>query len=280
MKRPTVVDAYSPERLKKTHCLFSVIQYSPDVTRGEFINIGIAIRDPENVEQNTICLTKDWTRVQWPDPQADIPMLCGLEEEWQHEVRRSADFIDFLVDGSSGSLQLTTPKGCLVGDKQSYVELLMQTYVDPAGRSPSGVAARSLLYREMRSYLENRGLWREMTTDLRTSLYTHPGNPLRIDCGYKTVKKLHCIHAVSLLTQSDDAIQLAFAAEALRAGVLRVDGLSLDLMAIVESPSPRVSGEVQDRYSFYLEMMTEAGICAVPLVDIARVEARVLSEVA
>ena len=85
----------------------------------------------------------------------------------------------------------------------------------------------------MRTHFEAAGVWTLMRKQIAAADYTRPGDPLRIDCGYRNgVVKM--FQAISLETDADEAKLLAFAAQGLRDGVERVDKAELELTAIIE----------------------------------------------
>ena len=73
-----------------------------------------------------------------------------------------------------------------------------------------------------------------MRKQIAAADYTRPGDPLRIDCGYRPNGVLRMFQAISLETDADDAKLLAFSALGLIAGVKRVEDADLELTAIVE----------------------------------------------
>jgi hypothetical protein len=107
--------------------------------------------------------------------------------------------------------------------------------------------------------------------------YTHPGDPLKIDCGYRPNGVIKFFHAVPLSTGADTAKILAFSYPLLRDGVARVDGWKTELTAIVEPDLQREDQEI----SFALEMLQNnaiqvAGTDELPrLAEAARRELRV-----
>ena len=118
-----------------------------------------------------------------------------------------------------------------------------------------------------------------MRKRIAASLYTQPGDPLKLDCGYRADASANGIirmfQAVSLEGDVDGAKGLAWAASQLRDGVRRVEGADLELTAIVE-PLRAVSAsddenETTDRYRFGVEAMEREAIRVVTLSDLARV---------
>lgn len=266
---------------KIDRCLFSVIQFIPDLLRGEFVNIGIVIQNTELSEQNAVCFTHDWSRVQLLDPGVDIAMLASLEAEWQDALRESETFIDVLSECNSGCVQLTQPKAFMRVNSFSHMDYLMRAYVlhtcVPSRKTP---VVRNSIYWQVRSLLDQQGIWQSMTTDLRASRYTHSGNPLVLDCGYKTAEVLHCIQTVIILDDNNHGIVLANSASSLRAGVQKLEGVSFVLTAVVDPPPRKSSKKDIDQYHYNVDLMEESGIQIVPVADIGTLASQLLSQVA
>jgi hypothetical protein len=85
----------------------------------------------------------------------------------------------------------------------------------------------------MRHRFEDAGVWEIMSKKIAASQYTFPGDPLKIDCGYRN-GLVKMFHAVSLDSGVDDAKLLCFAAPALFKGVKELEKLDLELTAITE----------------------------------------------
>ena len=117
-----------------------------------------------------------------------------------------------------------------------------------------------------------------MRKRIAASAYTRPGDPLRIDCGYRPGYTqgpggtIRMFQAVSLDGDLEAAKVLSFGVERLREGVGRVEGATLDLSAIVE-PLRAVGEESEaiDRYRFGVETMEERQIRVLTVADLGRV---------
>ena len=113
----------------------------------------------------------------------------------------------------------------------------------------------------MRTRFEEAGVWTLMRKHIAASIYTKPGDPLRIDCGYRN-SKMKMFQAISLEAGVDEAKLLAFTAPRLIDGVERVDKTELELTAIVESIGwPEGDNEPDEerslRYDYAGETMEE-----------------------
>jgi hypothetical protein len=223
---------------ERTQCEFQLIRYVPDPVRNEFVNIGVLLRSAAGGE-SLLRFTRDWSRVRCLDPDADIQMLEALEIEVAQRLQsQAADHprpIRALLEASlSNGIQITEAKGHLAETFLAGLDDLMRLHVDPPRRERTHRrAGRAALVGAMRTRFEEAGVWALMRKQIAAAEYTRPGDPLRIDCGYRNgVVKM--FQAISLESNADDAKLLAFAAPRLRAGVMRQEQADLLLTAIVE----------------------------------------------
>jgi hypothetical protein len=267
-----------PDRIP---CEFFLIRYVPDPVKGEFTNIGVLLREagphaspaapPAHVR-----FTRDWTRVRCMDSDADIGLLEALEGEIAARLRLGAadtkPVIAMIEDTFSNSIQMTEPRACLAENIATELELLMRMYVEPLkvkrDRKRTGRAA---IASAMRTQFERAGVWALMRKRIAASMYTLPGDPMKIDCGYRPNGVIKMFHAVSLEADVEAAKVLAYSAPRLREGVTRVEQASLELTAVVE-PLRNISDEDEsaERYRFGVETMESQNIRVLTINDLAR----------
>ena len=96
--------------------------------------------------------------------------------------------------------------------------------------------------------------------------YTRPGDPLRVDCGYRN-GRVRLFHAVSLSGDTELAKGLAYSAAGLREGVRRLEGAELELTAVVE---PVAAVPDAEGYGFGVEVMESAGLRVLTVADLGR----------
>jgi hypothetical protein len=271
-------------------CEFFLIRYVPDVVKGEFTNIGVVLREAEGgvpdaakpgalkSEHAVVRFTRDWSRVRCMDADADIGLLEALEGEIAERLRMSASdpkpVLALLQDTLSNSVQISAPRASLAESMAAEMEQLMRMYVEPlkvkVERKRTGRAA---IAGAMRSEFERAGVWGLMRKRIAASLYTRPGDPMKIDCGYRPNGVIRMFQAVSLEGDVEAAKGLAYSAPQLREGVLRVESAKLELTAVVE-PLRAVSDiedEAMERYRFGVEAMERQEIRVVTVSDLARV---------
>jgi len=266
---------------QRLQCEFQLVRYVPDAVRNEFVHVGVLLRE-QNPESGAPALelrfTHDWRRVRCLHPDADTALLESIESEFRGRLRHDPDgkLKRILDEALSLNVQMTPPKAYLAESLPAGVEELMRLYVDPPRRDKlPRLSGRAAIQSMMREEFEHAGVWDLLRKRISASDYTRPGDPLRIDAGYRPNGIIRMFHAVSLEPGLDLAKVLAFSAGALRAGVERVEKAGLELTAIIE-PAARV-GAVDDdpdrlaMYRFGVETMEENQIRVLTTADMSRV---------
>lgn len=265
-------------------CEFQLLRYVPDPVRNEFVHIGVVLRehgDPDHVE---VRFTRDWRRARCLDPDVDTALLEALESDLKIRLREDGDgkLRRILGEALSLSLQMTEPKAYLAESVPAGMAELMRLYVDPPPRERlSTLRGRAALQAAMRTEFERAGVWDLMRKQIRAAQYTRPGDPLRIDAGYRPNGIIRMFHAVSLdsgmAAGVESAKVLAFSAASLREGVQRVENATLELTAIIE-PAAQLNArdteaERMELYRFGIETMEEHQIRVLTTTDLSRVAA-------
>jgi hypothetical protein len=260
-----------PERLP---CEFFLIRYVADPVKGEFTNIGVLLREAGQSAQAGspaayVRFTRDWGRVRCLDAGADIGLLEALEGEIAARLRPGAGaasstakpVVDLIEDTFSNTVQMSEGRACLAENIAAELELLMKMYVEPLKiKQDRRRTGRAAIATAMRTQFERAGVWALMRKRIAASLYTMPGDPMKIDCGYRPIGgvpgelvrgganggvpgelvrggangAIKMFHAVSLEADVEAAKVLAWSAPRLREGVARVEGATLELTAVVE----------------------------------------------
>lgn len=281
-------------------CEFQLLRYVPDAVRNEYVYIGAILREaapdapagaasagsgpaggeagaPMRVE---VRFTRDWRRVRCLDPEADTALLEGMESELKRRLAEEPNgkLRRILDESLSLNIQMTEPKAYLAESMPAGMEELMRLYVEPPARErATRVGGRAAIQTRMRSEFERAGVWDLLRKRIAAAAYTRPGDPLRIDLGYRPNGVIRMFHAVSFEPGLETAKVLAFSEAALRAGVGRVEKAELELTAIVE-PAARLGATDDDPerlalYRFGVETMEEHRIRVLTTSDLERVAA-------
>ncbi len=286
--------------IERRECEFQLLRYVPDAVRNECVHIGVILREAVGADKTgqagpgqagwgkdgagkvEVRFTRDWRRVRCLDPDADTELLEGMESELRRRLVADPDgrLMRILEESLSLNVQMTEPKAYLAESLPAGMEELMRLYVEPPPRERTPrLSGRAAIHARMRSEFESAGVWDLLRKKIAASEYTRPGDPLRIDVGYRPNGIVRMFHAVSLepgiATGLDVAKVLAFSAAALRAGVERVEKAELELTAVIE-PAARVGAtdeepERLELYRFGVETMEEHRIRVLTTSDMGRV---------
>ncbi|MGA3049354.1 MAG: DUF3037 domain-containing protein [Terracidiphilus sp.] len=273
-------------------CEFRLLRYVPDTVRNEYVHIGVILREQGSAEAAEVRFTRDWRRVRCLDPEADTALLEGMESELRRRFQAEPDgsLMKLLNESLSLNVQMTEAKAYLAESLPAGVEELMRLYVEPPPRERvPRLSGRAAIQARMRTEFERAGVWDLMRKRIAASEYTRPGDPLRIDAGYRPTGVSHLanknvtmdaqfirmFHAVSLEPGVEMAKVLAFSASGLRAGVERVEKAQLELTAVIE-PAARMGAtdeapERLEMYRFGVETMEEHQIRVLTTSDLGRV---------
>ncbi|PYY14449.1 MAG: DUF3037 domain-containing protein [Acidobacteria bacterium] len=255
-----------------TQCDFLLMRYVPDPFRNEFVNIGVLLLGRED-QFADVRFTHDWARVRCADPQADVDILEALESDIRQQLQSSAEsrkqIVYRLQDTLSNGLQLSEPSALLSESPTQDLERLAQTYLErPKLRRESRLGARQRIVGEMRNAFEVAGVWDSLNKKIKAAKYTHRGDPLRIDCGYRPNGVIRLFHAVSLAAEPDSAKVLAFSYPALSEGIAQVEDAKTDLTAIIEDGLNREDDAIQfaihtlERTSINVAPISQLGLLA------------------
>ena len=259
-------------------CEFHLLRYVPDAVRNEYVHIGVILREQGSREAAEVRFTRDWRRVRCLDPEADTALLEGMESELRRRFQAEPDgsLMRLLKESLSLSVQMTEGKAYLAESIPAGVEELMRLYVEPPPRERvPRLSGRAAIQARMRTEFEQAGVWELMRKRIAASEYTRPGDPLKIDVGYRPNGLIRMFHAVSLEPGVEMAKVLAFSSAALHEGVESVERAQLELTAVIE-PAARVGAtseepERLEMYRFGVETMEEHQIRVLTTSDLGRV---------
>ncbi len=261
----------------RTPCEFSLIRYVPDAVKNEFVNIGVVLRGQGEQPGVEVRFTRDWSRVRCFDPDADTAMLEALESEMLERLGAGgapAESMRRAMEESfSNAVQVTEPKACLAESLPMQMDQLMQLYVEKQRRRrETQRTGRQAVLGKLRAAFERAGVWELMGKRIAASRYTRPGDPLRIDCGYRPNGTIRMFHAVSLDADTEGAKSLAWSTPEMEAGVARVEKAILEMTAIVEPLREAAEDEEQvAQYRFGVETMERQRIRVLTTTDLPRV---------
>ena len=253
-------------------CEFFLLRYVPDAVKDEFVNIGVVVTGPAVNGKGVaeIRFTRDWQRVRCLDPAADIEMLEAMEDEVRAQLAEAGNrdaLLARMEDSFSNLVQLSPSKAVLTESPAEEVGRLAEMYLERLRPARERVAAgRQAIYHHMRDAFEQAGVWGLMRKRIAVEQYTHKGDPLKIDCGYRPNGMVKLFHAVSLATDVDAAKVLAFSYPQIAEGIGRLEKAKASLTAIVEDDLDRADEPI----AFALATLELGQIAVVPQSELAR----------
>jgi hypothetical protein len=254
---------------------FFLIRYVPDLSKGEFVNVGVVLLDQDSGFAD-VRFTRDWRRVRCLDPDADVEVLEALEGELRTVLRSAAELdrvflFQKLPDWASNALQLTPMQGVLTDSPVAEIGRLAEMYCESGRRAGRReMSGRQVIYQAMRSSFEQAGVWDLMRKRIPVAQYTHKGDPLKVDCGYRPNGVVHLFQAVSLATDVDSAKVLAFSYPQIQEGIARLEDAKTSLTAIVEDDLDRSDEAV----GFALDTFDKATILVASMSELPAIADR------
>src|SRR5271157_1700508 len=237
-------------------CEFFLLRYVPDVVKGEFVNVGVVLLENADGGPSTspgqaftgVRFTRDWRRARCLDPELDIALLESYESELRRLLEsRVPEIINYrgpmsrrewllaqMQQSFSGALELAPMSAVLTESPAAELGKLAQAYLESAARGRRLPAGRRVIFNTMRDAFEQAGVWELMLKNIEVARYTRKGDPLKIDCGYRTNGTIHLFHALSLATDVDSAKVLAFSYSDLREGLSIAEHAMPDMTTITE----------------------------------------------
>jgi hypothetical protein len=263
---------------EKKQCEFFLLRYVPDAVKDEFVNIGVVLVEAGGAPAGfaDVRFTADWSRVRCLDPAADVEMLEAAEAELRRGLSESGASRELLLkrinDSFSNTIQLSPVKACLAESPREELGRLAEMYLESRrGREEKtrAAAGRQAIFQSMRAAFEHAGVWRlpQMRKRISVAQYTRPGDPLKLDCGYRPNGVVKLFHAVSLATEVDSAKVLAFSFPLIAAGIRKKEKAKAELTAIVEDTLDRKDEAI----AFALATFKSSRIAVAPAADLPRI---------
>jgi hypothetical protein len=248
---------------------FFLLRYVPDAVKNEFVNIGVVLVEHDS-SYAEVRLTGDWRRVRCLDPNADIELLEGLERDIRTQLAKSdsrAQLITRLHDSFSNLVQVTEAKGCLGDEPALQLETLARMYLQTAGAGARReIGERQRIVTAMRGAFDQAGVWKLMRQDIRAAEYTHAGDPLKIDCGYRPNGVIKMFQGMALKNGIDAAKVLAFSYPQIEDGIKKKEAAGCNLTAVVEGDLDRGDEAV----AFALVMLEQSRIGVATVEEMPR----------
>jgi DUF3037 family protein len=259
-------------------CALFLVQYMPDLVRGEFMNLGVFLHCPE--EEYLGCLfTDDYRRIKRFHPQADLEFLREIQQDFEQQIDEHGDdlagYAAYLQKTFSNLVQVAPPRRCLLHDPQFEIHGLFERYVGPRAPAPEAEDTRLRIKQRLTSAFVHAGIWKKLDKRIPVSDWTHPGDPFTLDYGYRPTLiegkpngHVRFIHALSLKRDAELAKVLVYTLDHVR----RKE--PADLTAVVEGRA----GQGDEPAELCQRILEEGRVAIQPLAGVEAFAQSVRSE--
>jgi DUF3037 family protein len=255
-------------------CVYVILRYTPNLVRNEWVNIGVLLFDPASGERRLRLIEdqEEFARVRRLHPAADESLLRGLRDDLEDRLRDArhtavgGDWQKLLAkweDTLSNALQLAPQKGVFAEDLDAELERLYADHVAPQRAASRVGAAGSRAF--VRNYCAQvwklANLWGRLEKAVPVSEFTFPGDPMRIDYGYRRNGTRGFVQTLSVSRAPADCKLFAYTAARMAARA----PFATEFAAVTDVPL--VAGN--ERHAFVRETLRDAGIEPVPMEGFA-----------
>jgi len=263
---------------------YRVLRYTPNLVRDEWVNIGVLVFDEKTGERRLRMIeeAEEYARVRRLHPAADESLLRLLRNDLEDRFATAtelfrgngdvhtggsghADWLKLLGkwdDTLSNVLQLAQQKGVYANDLDAETERLYADHVAPQ-RGTARVGApgsRGVIRSYCAQVLRQARLWDRLQKGVRAEEFTFPGDPMRIDYGYRRNGTRGFVQTLSVTRTPADVKSLAYTVERIRNKVKSSEFTAVtDVHLLAEN----------ERHRFVQETLRDAGVEAVPMEGFA-----------
>lgn len=257
-----------PETNRNT-LTYRVLRYTPDLVRGEWVNIGILLQDPQKRRARARLIEEEseLVRVRRLHPGADEALLRALPTDFEAQLASAGDapgaWIEKLDSTLSNVIQFSPQKAVLAEDFDAELDRLYHDHVALPPRQGRGAAilenTRAWIRAKLSDVFRRHKILGNMQRGVKVDAFTQPGDPLRLDYAFRMNGTRGYVQALSLGRDPAQAKVLAYTAECIRAKQANSEFTAITEMA--------PSGE-NSRHQFIVRLFDEQKIAIVPLPQV------------
>jgi hypothetical protein len=254
--------------------VYVILRYTPNLVRNEWVNIGVLLFDPASGERRLRLIEdqEEFARVRRLHPAADEGLLRGLRDDLEDRLRdarhmaEGGDWQKLLAkwdDTLSNALQLAPRKGVFAEDLDAEVERLYADHVAPQRAASRVGAAGSRAF--VRNYCAQvwklANLWGRLEKAVPVREFTFPGDPMRIDYGYRRNGTRGFVQTLSVSRAPADCKLFAYTAARIAARA----PFATEFAAVTDVALQ----EENERHRFVRDTLRDVGIEPIPMEGFA-----------
>jgi len=257
-----------PANTERRACAYRILRYTPNLVRDEWVNVGVLVYNPATGERRLRLVEEpgEYARVRRLHPGADEALLRALRDDLEQQFAASGDWQQLLAKWDntlSNALQLAPQKGVLAGDLDAELERLYADHVAPPAPRPGAFerpGSRGAVRGYCNQVFRQARLWERLEKNIRVDDFTFPGDPMKLDYGYRRNGTRGFVQALSVTRAPADAKLLAYTAQRIRGKTS-----STEFAAVTDVPLAADN----ERHRFVRETLRDAGVDPVPLEGFA-----------
>ncbi|MGC1684210.1 MAG: DUF3037 domain-containing protein [Candidatus Acidiferrales bacterium] len=239
---------------------YRILRYTPNIIRDEWVNVGVILEDNagELRQARLIEEPAELARVRRLHPAAEEAFLRALPLELETILAAPVAFAK-LDDTLSNAIQFSSRKAVLAEDFDAELDRLYREHVAPPpapGRAGILENTRAWIRTKLNDVFRRHRILDKVQRGVRVEEFTQPGDPLRLDYGYRFNGTRGFVQTVPLGRDPAQAKILVYTAERIRAR------LPLTEFTAVTEIEP-ASGN--PRHQFVARLFEEQRIAIVPL---------------
>ncbi len=229
-----------------------LLRFLPHALRDDFVTVGLLLLESDGGFAE-VRFTRDWRMLQCVAPDVELEWFQMVEREIRGKLgslQRREDLMQLMSERFGTMIDVAPTKAVLTEDPAKEIEVLTAMYLVPMGRGGRAQqrTGRVAIVSTMKEAFAEAGVLELMQRDLDVMKYTGPGDPFRIDFGYRVGSAVRMFHAVSLhpikpkpglmgapavAANVDQALALAYRYSRVDAG-MRQEQLQASLTAVVD----------------------------------------------
>lgn len=254
--------------------VYVILRYTPNLVRDEWVNIGVLLFDPASGERRLRLIEEqeEFARVRRLHPAADEALLRGLRDDLEDRLRDARQtpeggdlqkLLEKWENTLANALQLAPRKGVYAEDLDAELERLYADHVSPQRAASRVGAAGSRAF--VRNYCAQvwklANLWGRLEKAVPVREFTFPGDPMRIDYGYRRNGTRGFVQTLSVSRAPADCKLFAYTAARMAARA----PFASEFAAVTDVPL--LAGN--ERHAFVRETLRDAGIEPIPMEGFA-----------
>ena len=252
---------------------YHVLRYTSDLIRDEWVNIGVMLFDPLTGELRLRLVENhdEFSRIRRLHPSADEDAIRALgdhlqdrfttylrNERSEREVPvQPGKALQALVEKwnatLSNGIQLAEQKGVHADDLDFELERLYQEHVSPPRRETrvGAPGSRAMVRQYCSQVWRQAQLWNRIERAVRVSEFTFPGDPMRLDYGYRRNGTHGFVHTLSVSRAPADCKLLAYTAQRIASKIPSEFAAVTDI---------QLQPDHNERHRFVRDTLRDAGI--------------------